>query len=268
MNEEQLERYGRHILLPEIDIAGQEKLLQSRILIIGMGGLGAPAAIYLASSGIGHLVICDDDEVELNNLQRQIIHTTHDIGRDKVASAHDTLRALNPDVTIHKINKRLDQPALHEEARLSDVVIDASDNFDTRFKLNAACVSEKTPLVSGAISRMAGQVIVFHNKHREDPCYRCLYPDSAHDDAAGETCQESGVLAPVAGIIGSIMAIESLKLLLHIGDVRHSRLFKFDALQMTWRSSRLSKDPECPVCSRAKPNKKRALSEKQVISVP
>lgn len=267
MNEEQLERYCRHILIPEIDIAGQEKLLQSRVLIIGMGGLGAPAVMYLASSGAGQLVICDDDRVELNNIQRQIIHMTNDIGRDKVDSARDTLQALNPDIAVYTFNQRLDQTALYQQVRLADVVIDATDNFASRFEINKACVSEKTPLVSGAVARLAGQVIVFHNKHSGDPCYRCLYPDSA-DDAVmgGETCHETGVLAPVAGIIGAIMATEALKILLNIGDMRHSRLFKFDALQMTWRSSRLNKDPECPVCSLANPGKQQTLTKAQAIS--
>jgi len=266
MNEAQLERYCRHILLPEIDIAGQEKLLHSRILIIGMGGLGAPSAMYLASSGVGHLVICDDDRVELNNIQRQIIHTTDDIDRNKVDSAHDTLRALNPDINILAINKRLHQTELNEQVQLADVVIDASDNFDTRFELNQACVDENTPLVSGAVIRMAGQVIVFQNRCNEGPCYRCLYPDIPHDDRSGETCNETGVFAPVAGIIGTIIATEALKLLLNLGAKLDSHLLRFDALSMTWRSIKLIRDPKCPVCSPSNLDKQPLVRGIQAIT--
>ena len=255
MKEEQLERYCRHILLPEIDLAGQEKLLRSRILVIGMGGLGAPAAMYLASSGVGHLIICDDDQVELNNIQRQIIYTTEDIGRRKVDASRDTLLALNPDIHIETIHKRLNRDKLSEYARFADIVIDASDNFDTRFELNAACVSELTPLVSGAVTRLTGQVIVLRNNSPESPCYRCLYPET-YEGNPGDTCRETGVLAPVAGIIGTTIATETLKLLLNIGDLNASYLSTLDALHMKWRKSRLIKDPECPVCSNTKPGQK------------
>jgi adenylyltransferase/sulfurtransferase len=255
MNEDQLERYSRHILLPEIDIAGQEKLLRSRILIIGMGGLGSPAAMYLAGSGIGHMVICDDDRVELNNIQRQIIHSTEDLGLDKVDSAQNTLQALNPDITVHAINKRLHQATLYNQVRLADVVIDASDNFETRFALNEACVIENTPLISGAAIRLAGQVIVFRNDRTESPCYRCLYPSITAELNSTGACHETGVLAPVAGIIGTILAAQALKLLLNIGDTLDGHLIKFDAQSMTWRTSKLIKDPVCPVCTG--PNKQQ-----------
>lgn len=266
MNEEQLERYCRHILLPEIDIAGQEKLLRSKALIIGMGGLGAPTAMYLASSGLGQLTICDDDRVELNNIHRQIIHTTDDVGRNKVDSARDALLAINPGITLHAINKRLHQTALFEQIRLADIVIDASDNFDTRFELNTACVTEKVPLISGAVIRLAGQVIVFRNDLSKGPCYNCLYPDLTQGDTLGETCHEAGVLAPVAGIIGTIIATTALKILLNLGDIHESHLLKFDALHMTWRTSKLLKDPECPVCSHAKPDGAQNYAGEYTIS--
>lgn len=252
MNEQQLQRYSRHILLPEVDIEGQEKLLRSRILIVGAGGLGAPAAMYLASSGIGHIVICDDDLVELNNLQRQVIHTTKDLGRNKVDSARDALHALNPDIMIQTVNQRLHQARLTEQVRCADAVIDASDNFETRFELNEACVSEKTPLISGAVIRMSGQVIVFRNNHADSPCYRCLYQDITHEMGAGENCNENGVLAPVAGIIGAILAAETLKLLLNIGNTLHDHLLQFDAMKMECRTSKVIRDPTCPVCSQIK----------------
>ena len=252
MNEQQFQRYSRHILLPEIDIEGQERLLRSRVFIVGLGGLGAPVAMYLASSGIGHIVICDHDQVELTNLQRQIIHTTKDLGRNKVDSARDTMRALNPDIMIQTINQRLHQTALNEQVRIADVVIDASDNFKTRFELNEACVAEKTPLISGAVIRLSGQVIVFRNDNVDGPCYRCLYQDIAHETGAGESCNENGVLAPVAGIIGTIMATESLKFLLNIGSSLHNHLLQFDAIKMECRTTRVTRDPGCPVCSKFK----------------
>lgn len=249
MDEEQIERYCRHILLPEVDIIGQEKLLQSRILIIGMGGLGAPAAMYLASSGVGKLTICDDDQVELNNVQRQIIHTTHDIGRNKVDSALDTLKALNPDITINPINRRLHQTLLSDQVSQADAVIDASDNFATRFELNKVCVKQRTALISGAVVRFSGQVIVFRND-RGSPCYRCLYPDNTPKGDAQESCHEAGILAPVAGIIGTTIATETLKLILDIGASRASHLLRYDAKHAQWHSTRLIRDPECPVCSK------------------
>lgn len=257
MNDQQFQRYSRHILLPEIDVQGQEKLLRSRIFIVGVGGLGAPAAMYLASSGIGQIVICDHDQVELNNLQRQIIHTTKDLGRNKVDSARDTLLALNPDVMIQTINQHLHKAALNEQVRFSDIVIDASDNFKTRFELNEACVAAETPLISGAVIRMSGQVIVFRNGHVDDPCYRCLYQDVVHETGAAESCSENGVLAPVAGIIGTILAVEALKLLLNIGNHLHNHLLQFDAIKMECRTSKVTRDPTCPVCAQPKQTKQQ-----------
>ncbi len=245
MDDNQLLRYSRHILLPQIGFEGQQKLLGSRVLIVGMGGLGSPAALYLAASGVGQLVIADHDRVEPSNLQRQIVHTTASIGQHKVHSARQTLAALNPDVDITTIDAYLDPDALDREIRLADVCIDASDNFATRFALNRACVMHHKPLVSGAVIRMEGQVAVFWTDRPDSPCYRCLYRDIGELD---ETCSENGVLAPLPGIIGSIQATEAVKVLLGIGETLVGRLLLLDAMTMEWRSVRVPKDPLCPVC--------------------
>lgn len=248
MNEEQLERYSRHITLPQVDAAGQRRLMAARVLIVGMGGLGSPIAIYLAAAGVGTLVLVDYDTVELSNLQRQVVHRTADVGRPKVESAHDHLLELNPHIAVVTINGQLEGAALDEQVRAADVVVDASDNFETRFALNAACVRNRTPLVSGAAIRMEGQVTVFHNERSDAPCYRCLYRD---EDDEGDTCSLTGVLAPVVGIIGTVQATEVLKVLLGIGDTLNGRLLLLDALNMEWRTLKLRKDPACPVCGTA-----------------
>lgn len=249
MNDDQLLHYSRQIMLPYVDIEGQEKLLNSRVLIIGMGGLGSPAAMYLAAAGIGHLVICDFDEVDLSNLQRQIIHSNPDrIGLNKAESAKQTLLHLNPDIDVTAITEKLEQRALIEQVRLADVVVDGTDNFDSRFLLNSVCFKEQTPLVSGAAIRMEGQVIVFANQG-EGPCYRCLYKEDADDMAA--TCSENGILSPVVGIIGSIQAVETMKVLMSVGKPLTARLLLLDAYTMDWRSLKLPADPHCPVCSSA-----------------
>jgi molybdopterin-synthase adenylyltransferase len=248
MDDKQLLRYSRHILLPQINIEGQQKLLDSQVLIVGLGGLGSPVAMYLAASGVGHLVLVDHDRVELTNLQRQILHTTNTLGLDKAASANQTLTALNPDIELIAINRRLSEPELAERVRLADVVVDASDNFDTRFAINRACVAEKTPLVSGAVVRFEGQVAVFRLDQASSPCYRCLYHES---DEPEEPCAVFGVLAPAAGIIGSIQATETLKTLLGMGESLAGRLLLLDALTMEWREIKLRKDPDCPVCRHA-----------------
>lgn len=247
MDDDQLLRYSRQILLRQIDIAGQEKLLSSRVLIIGLGGLGSPAAMYLAASGVGRLVIVDHDKVELTNLQRQIVHGTPAIGEDKAASAARQLKALNPDIEITAINRKLDEAELLEQVRAAQVVVDASDNFATRFAINLACVQAKRPLVSGAVVRFEGQVAVFRPDLPDGPCYRCLYADT---NAPDEACAEFGVLAPAAGVIGSIQATETLKVLLGIGQTLAGRLLVLDLLNMDWRTLRLRKDPACPVCAK------------------
>jgi adenylyltransferase/sulfurtransferase len=246
MDDKQLLRYSRHILLPQVGIEGQQRLLEARVFLIGLGGLGSPVAMYLAASGVGHLVLVDHDRVELSNLQRQIAHTTNAIGIDKVASAKQTLQALNPGVRITTFNKVLNADELTEQVRLADVVVDASDNFATRFALNRICVEQKKPLVSGAAIRMEGQVTTFRADQPDSPCYRCLYKDM---DELAETCSETGVLAPVVGIIGSIQAAEALKVLTGAGQTLAGRLLILDAQTMEWRELRLRKDPDCPVCS-------------------
>ncbi len=246
MNETLSQRYNRHILLPQIGAAGQQRLLAARVFIVGAGGLGSPLCMYLASSGIGHLVISDFDHVELSNLQRQILHGEADIGRDKVASARDTLQQLNPDILVTTRNWALDDEELAEEISVADVVVDATDNFETRFTLNRLCVQEQTPLVSAAAVRFEGQVSVFDSRRADSPCYRCLYSDESD---AGEACSKVGVLAPLLGILGSIQAVETIKLILDTGESLCGRVLVLDALTLEWRSLRLRKDPDCPVCA-------------------
>jgi len=247
MNDDQLLRYSRQIMLPQVDATGQQRLLASRALIVGLGGLGSPVAMYLAAAGVGTLVLCDDDTVELTNLQRQVVHTTDRIGRPKVESAADTLRALNPEIELRLLPERLEGAALAAEVAAADVVIDASDNFPTRFALNAACVGAGTPLVSGAAIRFEGQVAVFPNDGSAAPCYRCLYRDEGEEEA--QTCSENGVLAPVVGVIGAVQATEAMKVLLGIGEPLAGRVLLFDALKMEWRRMGLRRDPACPVCA-------------------
>jgi len=249
MNDEQLLRYSRQILMPDIGTDGQQKLRDAHVAVIGAGGLGSPVAMYLASAGIGQLTIVDDDDVELSNLQRQLLHTDSDIGRTKVDSAAETLHAINPEVRVDTLASRLDDPQLRQLATDADVVVDASDNFATRFAVNAACVTTGTPLVSGAAIRMEGQLSVFIPGRDDSPCYRCLYREGDEPD---QTCTDNGVLAPVVGVIGSLQALEALKLLLDIGKPLCGRVLIFDGLYNEWRSIKLSRDPDCPVCSGAR----------------
>ena len=259
MNDDQLLRYSRQIMLPQLDIAGQNRLLQSHALIIGLGGLGSPVAMYLAAAGVGHLTLVDFDAVDLSNLQRQIAHRQRDIGRPKVESAADCLRDMNPDISISTINTRLMGEDLHQAVRQADVVIDASDNFATRFAVNAACVREHTPLVSGAAIRLEGQVSVFLNNgaNDEQPCYHCLYADTGEEETR---CSETGVLAPVVGIIGSIQATEAIKLLAGLGSTLDGRLLILDAATMHFREMRLRRDPHCPTCGQRNPERQMAQS--------
>jgi molybdopterin/thiamine biosynthesis adenylyltransferase len=246
MNDDQLLRYSRQIMLPQVDFAGQEKLLASRALVIGAGGLGSPAAMYLAAAGIGQLAIADHDVVDLSNLQRQLLHRNVDIGRAKTASARDTLLSINPDIQITALPVSLQNAALDEQVRLADVVLDCSDNFATRFSVNAACFNQRTPLVSGAAIRMQGQLAVFDSSKENSPCYSCLYKEG---EDAEQTCAETGVLAPLVGIIGSMQALEAIKLILSVGNSLAGRLVVFDGLQHEWRTLKLLRDPACPVCS-------------------
>ena len=245
MNDQQLLRYSRQIMLNDIDIEGQEKLLAARVLIVGLGGLGSPVAMYLAAAGVGHLVLADFDHVDLSNLQRQIVHTQVRIGTNKAISAAQTLRELNPEVHITCIEKPLDLESLDDQVRQVDVVADCTDNFATRFAINAACVKAKVPLVSGAAIRLEGQVAVFDARDENSPCYRCLYEESEED----LTCAANGVLAPLVGVIGSLQALETIKLIAGIGTTLKGSLQLFDARHAQWRTIKLPKDPHCPVCN-------------------
>jgi molybdopterin/thiamine biosynthesis adenylyltransferase len=246
MNDQQLLRYSRQILLPDVDIDGQEKLLAARVLVIGVGGLGSPVALYLAAAGVGHLVLSDFDSVDLSNLQRQIAHRYSDIGRPKVESARDQILALNPDIQVSVLNQRLEGETLLAQVALADVVVDCCDNFSSRFAINSACVQQRTPLVSGAAIRLEGQVSVFDSRDPASPCYRCLFPEG-RDDAA-LTCSNSGVLAPLVGMIGTTQALETLKLLTGFGTSLVGRLLLLDARHLEWRRLNLARDPDCPEC--------------------
>jgi molybdopterin/thiamine biosynthesis adenylyltransferase len=242
MEDDKLLQYSRQIMLPEIDISGQQALLASRVLIIGLGGLGSPAAMYLAAAGVGNMVLVDDDKVELSNLQRQIIHQISALGLPKTDSAAATLQQLNPDCKLELIGHRLHKQELAEQVKRADVVLDCTDNFATRFAINRTCVAHQTPLVSGAAIRWEGQVAVFNGQ----PCYHCLYGESGEPE---DTCSTNGVLAPVVGIIGSIQAVEAIKVLTSAGIPLTGRLLLMDALRMEWRSVKLNPDPNCPVCA-------------------
>jgi len=246
MNDEQLLRYSRQILLPQIDIAGQEKLLDSTVLIIGLGGLGSPVALYLAAAGVGHLILVDFDKIDLPNLQRQIIHRTENVGEFKTQSARQQLTSINPEVEISLYNQYLQDENLEKQIQSADVVVDCCDNFATRFAVNAACVQNRIPLVSGAAIGFAGQIAVFLPAQANSPCYRCLYQDN---DEEAETCSQTGIISPLVGIIGSVQAVETLKILLDIGQSLCGKLLTFDAFTTGWRKSILRKDLQCPVCA-------------------
>jgi molybdopterin-synthase adenylyltransferase len=246
MNDQQLLRYSRHILLEEIGIEGQQRLLDARVLIIGIGGLGSPAALYLAASGIGRLVLCDHDKVELSNLQRQIIHRTAAIGQPKVSSARDTLHDINPEVECIELAIRAGEEQLGELVAATDAVLDCSDNFATRYAVNRACLAQRKPLVSGAAIRFDGQVAVFDFRRSDAPCYNCLFPEDSQ--AAELRCATTGVFAPLVGIIGTLQAAEALKLLVGIERGLSGKLLSINALDMNVMRSNLSKDPACRIC--------------------
>lgn len=245
MDDEQLLRYSRQIMLPEIDAAGQLQLAESKVLIIGLGGLGSAASIYLTAAGAGSLVLVDFDKVDLSNLQRQVLHQTRDIGRLKVESAMEHLAEINPNVELITVDHALEGEDLLNQVRNADVVVDASDNFRTRFMINEACVRAGTPLVFAAAIRFEAQVSVFDASIEDSPCYRCLYGEDA---TVEETCTANGVMAPLLGIIGSIQAAEAMKLIMGIGETLTGKLLLLDALRMEWHVAKLRKDPDCPVC--------------------
>lgn len=248
MNDNQLLRYSRHILLPEIGVEGQEKLLAASALVIGAGGLGSPAAMYLAAAGVGTIVLADGDTVDLTNLQRQILHTTQSIGKPKAASGHDALARINPEVRVAPLQSRLDGDELDRLVAQASVVLDCSDNFATRHAVNRACVRHRKPLVSGAAVRFDGQVSVFDLRDDLSPCYHCLFPEDAELEET--RCAVMGVFAPLTGIIGSVQAAESLKLLAGAGETLKGRLLILDALTMQWRAVKLARDPACAVCAK------------------
>ena len=255
LNDEQLLRYSRHILLPEIGIDGQQKLLSSHALVVGAGGLGSPVSLYLAASGVGRITLCDHDKVDLTNLQRQIVHHTQCIGQPKVASARQTLGRINPEVHVEAIQERVGGERLDELTGGADVVIDATDNFATRHAINRACVKFRKPLVSGAGVRFDGQVAVFDLRDDNSPCYHCLFPEEG--DLEEMRCAVMGVFAPLVGIIGSVQAAEALKLLMGVGQPLTGRLLLLDALAMQWRSIKLAKDPACKVCAAPTPSHRK-----------
>jgi molybdopterin-synthase adenylyltransferase len=245
LSDEQLLRYSRHILLPEIGIEGQQKLLAAHALIIGAGGLGSPISLYLAASGVGHLTLCDHDNVDLTNLQRQIVHQTDSIGLPKVESARRTLERINPQVQVEALADRVGG-RLDELVSAADVVLDGTDNFATRHAINRACVRHRKPLGSGAGVRFDGQITVFDLRRPDSPCYHCLFPEEG--DLEDVRCAVMGVFAPLVGIIGSMQAAEALKLIMGIGEPLQARLLLMDVLNMQIRTVKLSKDPACKVC--------------------
>ncbi len=247
MNDSQLLRYSRHILLSQINYEGQEKLVNSHALVVGAGGLGSPVALYLAASGIGALTICDFDVVDLTNLQRQIIHTTQSVGINKAVSAQQTIYEINPDVMVNTVQQKCTEEEFATLVEQADVVLDCTDNFATRYTLNRLCVKFKKPLVSGAGLNFEGQITVYDMRSESSPCYHCLFPDNGEDTDL--RCATNGVFAPLVGMIGTTQAAEALKLIMGIGESLQGRLLLLDALAMEWRTIKLSKDPACIVCS-------------------
>lgn len=251
LDDARLMRYARHILLDELGVEGQERLLGARVLIVGAGGLGSPAALYLAAAGVGQLWLVDDDVVELSNLQRQILHTTAGLGQAKAESGRAALLALNPDIRVRALVERLDDARLCELAAQVDLVLDCCDNFATRHAVNRACVATRTPLVSGAAIKFSGQISVYDLRSEESPCYYCLFPEA--DDVEELRCATTGVLGPLVGMVGSVQAAEAIKLLTGMGEPLVGRLLSVDALRMQWHTIRFKRDPACPVCAQRGP---------------
>jgi adenylyltransferase/sulfurtransferase len=245
---DQLERYARHIILPQVGGKGQRRLLESHVVVVGAGGLGSPVLLYLAAAGVGTITVVDPDRVDASNLQRQVIHATSRLGFPKVHSAMEAISDLNPDVEVIALNEWLDADNIRGVFEHADVIVEGSDNFPTRYLVNDAAHLMRKPLVSGAMFRFEGQVTVFPNDGGPaSPCYRCLFPEPPPRDAV-PTCQEAGILGCVPGVIGSIQATEVVKLLLGIGETLAGRLLVYDALLMTFRSVKVRRNPECPLC--------------------
>lgn len=245
LTDNQLLLYSRQIMLPQIDIDGQQKLLDANVLVLGAGGLGCPALLYLAASGVGKLTIVDDDIVELSNVQRQILFNASDVGKKKTAVARTKIEALQTNCQVEVVDVLPGDEQLATLAAAADVVLDGTDNFNSRYRHNLACVQSRTPLISGAVIRFEGQVTVFDNNDTSSACYYCLYPN-AQDER--ENCAENGVLGSVAGMVATVMATETIKLLLGIGESLCGRLLLLDALAMEWRTVKLKQDANCPVC--------------------
>jgi molybdopterin/thiamine biosynthesis adenylyltransferase len=248
LNDAQLLRYSRHILLDELGIDGQQQLLTSHALIVGAGGLGSPVALYLGSAGVGQITVVDHDTVDVTNLQRQIAHTLADVGQPKAQSIQQAIASINPDVQVNVVTRRADDTLLAELVRLADVVIDCTDNFATRHAINRACVTHTKPLVSGAAIRFDGQVTVYDLRDARSPCYACVFPESEKLEEA--QCATMGVFAPLVGIIGSVQAAEALKLLMKVGRALTGRLLMLDARNMTWSEISMPRNADCPVCGR------------------
>lgn len=246
MDDSSLLRYSRQILLQEIDLPGQIQLQSKTALIVGLGGLGSPAAMYLAAAGIGRLILSDDDWVDLSNLQRQIVHGTQDLGRHKVDSARDRLHDLNPEVSLTPVHGRLEDESLQQILESVDVVLDCTDNLESRYAINRACVRKIRPLVSGAVIRFEGQISVFDPARPESPCYNCLYQD--FEGLPLEGCSRNGVISPLPGVIGSMQALEAIKLLIHPENALTGHLMIYDAWASEWRKIQLPKNPNCSVC--------------------
>jgi len=247
LTDEQLLRYSRHILLPEFGIEGQQRLLASSALVVGAGGLGSPVCLYLAAGGVGNITVCDHDTVDLTNLQRQIMHYTDSVGTPKVESARQTLARINPEARVNAVQERIAGERLEALVRNADVIVDATDNFATRHAINRACVKFRKPLVSGAGVRFDGQIAVFDLRRDESPCYHCLFPDEGELEEM--RCAVMGVFAPLVGVVGSMQAAETLKLLTGVGETLAGRLLLFDALSMQIRTVKLNRDPTCKVCA-------------------
>jgi len=246
LNDKQLQRYSRQVLMSDFDVVGQEKLCEATVLVVGLGGLGCPAALYLAAAGVGRLLLADGDEVELSNLQRQIAHQESDIGRNKACSAADAVTATNSDVCVEVLDKQLEESDLPELVAAVDLVVDASDNYPIRYALNRACIGAMVPLVSAAAVRGEGQISVF-DPTRSGPCYRCLYPDDSSDTAL--SCSQSGVLAPVVGVFGSLLAMEAIKVLADYGECLRGSLLLVDSKTMDVRKLILPRRNNCPDCA-------------------
>lgn len=245
LTDDQLLQYSRQIMLPQFDIDGQEKICAATVLVVGVGGLGCPVALYLAAAGVKKLILVDDDEVESTNLQRQIAHDTTTLGKKKVDSAAVAIKRIAANCELELVADKLHEENAGTLVSSADIVLDCSDNFACRFLLNRICVQHQKPLVSGAAIRMEGQVSVFDSRQPDSPCYRCLYDETGQEDL---TCSTNGVLGPVVGIIGSIQALEALKLMSDVRGTLTGRLLIMDALYMDWRTMKLKKDPNCPVC--------------------